>query len=134
MLGCDGANSLVRSHIGSTMRDLNFEQRWLVVDVATTADLGQWGGVHQLCDPRRAGTFMQIGEVRYRWEFRLLPGETADDFRAISALRPLIAPWLGQVTRRSTRGDPGGGVHLPRQDRRSLAASATPSCSATPRT
>ena len=97
VLGCDGANSLVRSHMGSTMRDLNFEQRWLVVDVATTADLGQWAGVHQLCDPHRAGTFMQIGEVRYRWEFRLLPGETADGFRTISALRPLIAPWVGQV-------------------------------------
>jgi 3-(3-hydroxy-phenyl)propionate hydroxylase len=97
VLGCDGANSLVRSHIGSTMHDLNFEQRWLVVDVATTADLGQWAGVHQLCDPHRAGTFMQIGEVRYRWEFRLPPGERADDFRTISALRPLIAPWTGQV-------------------------------------
>jgi len=97
VLGCDGANSLVRSRIGSTMRDLNFEQRWLVVDVATTADLGQWAGVHQLCDPHRAGTFMQIGEVRYRWEFRLLPGETAEEFRTISALRLLIAPWTGQV-------------------------------------
>lgn len=97
VLGCDGANSLVRSRIGSAMQDLNFEQRWLVVDVATTADLRQWAGVHQLCDPHRAGTFMQIGDVRYRWEFRLLPGETADDFRAISALRPLIAPWIGRV-------------------------------------
>ncbi len=94
VLGCDGANSLVRAHIGARMRDLNFEQRWLVVDVATTADLDQWGGVHQLCDPRRAGTFMQIGDVRYRWEFRLLAGETADDFRTIGALRPLIAPWI----------------------------------------
>ena len=97
VLGCDGANSLVRSHIRASMRDLNFEQRWLVVDVATTADLGQWGGVHQLCDPRRAGTFMQIGDVRYRWEFRLLAGETAEDFRTIGALRPLIAPWVGRV-------------------------------------
>ncbi|AQT78259.1 3-(3-hydroxyphenyl)propionate hydroxylase [Mycolicibacterium litorale] len=93
LLGCDGANSLVRSRIGSTMRDLNFEQRWLVVDVATTADLHQWGGVHQLCDPRRAGTFMQIGDVRYRWEFRLLPGESAGDFSTLDALGPLIAPW-----------------------------------------
>ena len=33
------------------MRDLKFEQRWLVVDVATDADLGQWEGVHQVCDP-----------------------------------------------------------------------------------
>lgn len=97
LLGCDGANSLVRDHIGATMRDLNFEQRWLVVDVASSADLGQWDGVHQLCNPRRAGTFMQIGDVRYRWEFRLLPGETAGDFDSVPALRPLIAPWIADL-------------------------------------
>lgn len=93
VLGCDGANSTVRTHIRSTMRDLNFEQRWLVVDVATDAELGQWGGVHQVCDAVRAGTYMRIGEARYRWEFRLLAGETADDFGTLDALRPLIAPW-----------------------------------------
>jgi 3-(3-hydroxy-phenyl)propionate hydroxylase len=98
VLGCDGANSLVRTRIGSTMRDLRFEQRWLVVDVATTADLGQWAGVHQLCDPHRAGTFMQIGDVRYRWEFRLRPGESADDFGTLAALAPLIAPWTAATS------------------------------------
>ncbi|WP_445168153.1 bifunctional 3-(3-hydroxy-phenyl)propionate/3-hydroxycinnamic acid hydroxylase MhpA [Mycolicibacterium sp. Dal123E01] len=98
VLGCDGANSLARSRIGSTMRDLRFEQRWLVVDVATTTDLGQWAGVHQLCDPRRAGTFMQIGDVRYRWEFRLLSGESADDFGTLEALGPLIAPWTAATS------------------------------------
>ena len=98
VLGCDGANSTVRAHIGSTMRDLNFQQRWLVVDVASDADLLQWDGVHQVCDPVRAGTYMRIGESRYRWEFRLLAGETADDFGTLDALRPLIAPWTETVT------------------------------------
>ena len=93
VLGCDGANSVVRAEIGSTMRDLKFEQRWLVVDVATEADLGQWEGVHQVCDPDRAGTYMRIGDARYRWEFRLLPGETAEDYASLTALKPLIAPW-----------------------------------------
>ena len=97
VLGCDGANSLVRERIGSTMRDLRFEQRWLVADVATTVDLDQWAGVHQLCDPHRAGTFMQIGDERYRWEFRLRPGETADDFGTLAALGPLIAPWTART-------------------------------------
>jgi 2-polyprenyl-6-methoxyphenol hydroxylase-like FAD-dependent oxidoreductase len=93
LLGCDGANSVVRAHIGSTMRDLKFQQRWLVVDVASDADLDQWDGVHQVCDPVRAGTYMRIGAARYRWEFQLLAGETAADFGTLDAVRPLLAPW-----------------------------------------
>lgn len=34
-----------------------------------------WDGVYQICDPRRAASVMPIGPDRYRWEFRLLPGE-----------------------------------------------------------
>lgn len=98
VLGCDGANSVVRSSIGSTMRDMKFDQRWLVVDIATTADLDQWEGVHQVCDPVRAGTYMRIGNSRYRWEFRLLAGETADDFGDLAALLPLLAPWVKHVS------------------------------------
>jgi 3-(3-hydroxy-phenyl)propionate hydroxylase len=97
VLGCDGANSVVRTDIGTTMEDLGFEQRWLVVDVATAVDLGHWEGVHQVCDPGRAATYMRIGETRYRWEFRLLPGETAADFATIEALRPLMRPWIEGV-------------------------------------
>ncbi|MGK8554509.1 bifunctional 3-(3-hydroxy-phenyl)propionate/3-hydroxycinnamic acid hydroxylase [Nocardia gipuzkoensis] len=97
VLGCDGANSLVRSSVGASMQDLNFEQRWLVVDVATTVELGQWEGVHQVCDPARAATYMRIGKTRHRWEFRLGPGETADDYRDIERLHELIRPWTGTV-------------------------------------
>ena len=94
VLGCDGANSVVRSAIGSTMEDLKFEQRWLVVDVASMVELDQWEGVHQVCDPDRAATYMRIGASRYRWEFRLLEGETAADFGSVEALLPLIGPWV----------------------------------------
>jgi 3-(3-hydroxy-phenyl)propionate hydroxylase len=97
VLGCDGANSVVRSAIGARMQDLRFEQRWLVVDVATSVDLAQWEGVHQVCDPVRAATYMRIGDSRYRWEFRLLPGESAADFSSLDALLPLIAPWVSGV-------------------------------------
>jgi 3-(3-hydroxy-phenyl)propionate hydroxylase len=94
VLGCDGANSLVRTAIGATMEDLEFEQRWLVIDVASTVELDQWEGVHQVCDPGRAATYMRIGETRYRWEFRLLDGETAADFESIETIQPLIGPWV----------------------------------------
>ncbi|WP_433622027.1 bifunctional 3-(3-hydroxy-phenyl)propionate/3-hydroxycinnamic acid hydroxylase [Nocardia sp. CA-120079] len=97
VLGCDGANSLVRGAIGGRMQDLRFDQRWLVVDIATTADLGHWEGVHQVCDPSRAATFMRIGKTRYRWEFRLHPAETAKDYRDLVQLQPLLAPWLDET-------------------------------------
>jgi 3-(3-hydroxy-phenyl)propionate hydroxylase len=37
---------------------------------------------------------MRIGDTRYRWEFRLLEGETAADFQSIEALQPLLEPWI----------------------------------------
>lgn len=95
VLGCDGANSRTRAMIGATMRDLRFAQRWMVVDVATDADLGHWEGVHQVCDPARAATFMRVGARRYRWEFRLPPGENAGDYRDTARLAALLAPWTG---------------------------------------
>lgn len=97
VLGCDGANSIVRASIGAAMADLRFEQRWLVADVVTEAELDQWDGVHQVCDPVRAATYMRIGLNRYRWEFRLFPSETAADFSTLATLRPLIGPWVGDL-------------------------------------
>jgi 3-(3-hydroxy-phenyl)propionate hydroxylase len=97
VLGCDGANSLVRASIGARMHDLKFAQRWLVVDVATDTEIGQWEGVHQVCDPARAATYMRVGQSRYRWEFRLAPGETADDYSDIGRLHPLISPWTKDI-------------------------------------
>lgn len=97
VLGCDGANSIVRASIGATMEDLRFDQRWLVVDIVTDAELNQWDGVHQVCNPVRAATYMRIGPARYRWEFRLLPNETADDYGTLSALRALIRPWVNDI-------------------------------------
>lgn len=89
VLGCDGANSTVRGLIGARLTDLRFAERWLVVDGVCPAGLEAWGGVQQVCDPRRAATFMQLGPRRYRWEFRLLDGEPDVDVTA------LLAPWLG---------------------------------------
>ncbi|MGV9799017.1 bifunctional 3-(3-hydroxy-phenyl)propionate/3-hydroxycinnamic acid hydroxylase MhpA [Mycobacterium sp. NPDC003449] len=98
LLACDGANSVIRRTLGVPMTDLRFEQRWLVADIRCADDLNQWDGVHQVCDPVRAGTYMRIGEDRYRWEFRLLAGESAQRYETLDDLRPLIAPWVGAAT------------------------------------
>lgn len=89
VLGCDGAGSLTRDHIGAGWEDLRFEESWTVVDVRTRSPVRCWEGVDQVCDPVRPATFMRIGEDRYRWEFRLPDGEKPDHDR----LRELVAPW-----------------------------------------
>ncbi|MCX8561991.1 bifunctional 3-(3-hydroxy-phenyl)propionate/3-hydroxycinnamic acid hydroxylase [Mycolicibacterium mucogenicum] len=97
VLGCDGANSPTRAAIGAHMYGLPFTQDWLVVDVNTDADLNQWEGCHQLCDPQRAGTYMRVSETRYRWEFQLVHGETVADYQSLADIEPLIKPWLADT-------------------------------------
>ncbi|MFN8125632.1 MAG: bifunctional 3-(3-hydroxy-phenyl)propionate/3-hydroxycinnamic acid hydroxylase [Candidatus Nanopelagicales bacterium] len=93
VLGCDGANSTVRSALGVTLDDLGYEERWLVVDIDSPMQLDVWDGVEQVCDPARAATFMQVGPTRYRWEFRLHEGEDAVDLMEPERFATLLAPW-----------------------------------------
>ncbi len=99
VLGCDGARSIVRDAVGAHMLELGFDaQRWLVVDVEAKRDLGHWAGVHQVCDSRRAATYMSIGPTRHRWEFELREGERAEDYGTLDRLAPLLRPWTADVT------------------------------------
>jgi 3-(3-hydroxy-phenyl)propionate hydroxylase len=91
VLGCDGANSTVRRLVGSRMRDLGRADRWLVVDLRADEPLPVWPGVHQVCDPRRAATFLPVTENRYRFEARLTPGERAADLPLAELLAPFGA-------------------------------------------
>jgi 3-(3-hydroxy-phenyl)propionate hydroxylase len=96
VLGCDGANSLTRSCLGTTMEDLGFEQRWLVVDVDSPEPLQAYDGVQQVCHYDRAATFMMVTPGRYRWEFRLRAGEQPTDLDNARIIA-LIQPWLGDL-------------------------------------
>jgi 3-(3-hydroxy-phenyl)propionate hydroxylase len=40
---------------------------------------------------------MRVGATRYRWEFRLRPGESANDFSDPARLHPLIVPWTKDI-------------------------------------
>ncbi|WP_409330359.1 bifunctional 3-(3-hydroxy-phenyl)propionate/3-hydroxycinnamic acid hydroxylase [Trujillonella humicola] len=92
VLGCDGAGSTVRRLIGARMRDLGRSDRWLVADLRAARPLPVWPGVHQVCDPHRAATFMPVAGDRYRFETRLAPGESAADL----PLADLLAPFRAQ--------------------------------------
>jgi 3-(3-hydroxy-phenyl)propionate hydroxylase len=93
VLGCDGANSTVRRLTGAVMRELGPADRWLVVDARATFSAPVWPGVHQISDPHRAATFMPVTGDRYRWEFRLRPGETPAELAEPARLAALIEPF-----------------------------------------
>lgn len=87
-VGCDGANSFVRDHLGVAVSDLGFSYEWLLCDIALTEPRGFAPSNVQLCDPVRPTTMVASGPGRRRWEFMRLPHENADDLDAW----PLLAP------------------------------------------
>jgi 2-polyprenyl-6-methoxyphenol hydroxylase-like FAD-dependent oxidoreductase/catechol 2,3-dioxygenase-like lactoylglutathione lyase family enzyme len=105
VIGADGANSTVREAAGIDRRDLGFREQWLVVDVlpremralAHLPDACQW------CDPARPHMHARNGVRHRRWEFMLLPGETASDFAHEDAVWELLRPFIdrseGEITR-----------------------------------
>jgi flavoprotein hydroxylase len=93
VVGCDGANSFVRGHLGATVTDLGFFFDWLIVDVVPH-EPRRWDPVNwQLCDPARPTSLVSGGPGRRRWEFMRLPGETLEELNSEATAWRLLEPW-----------------------------------------
>jgi len=93
VVGCDGANSFVRQHLGTAVTDLGFFYDWLIVDVIPREPRA-WDPINwQLCDPRRPTTLVSGGPGRRRWEFMCLPGESIAELNNEATAWRLLAPW-----------------------------------------
>ena len=93
LIGCDGAHSPVRDAVGIKLLDLEFDEPWLVIDaVVKNPDLMPKVNL-QICDPARPTTCVLMGPGRHRWEFMLLPQETAEQVLDDGFIRNLLAPW-----------------------------------------
>jgi 3-(3-hydroxy-phenyl)propionate hydroxylase len=96
VVGADGANSIVRSWIGSTVTDLGYFHDWLVVDLLMKAPLEDFDfnpPAWQLCDPARPTTLVPGGPGRRRFEFMRLPSETAEELNEEKTAWRLLEPW-----------------------------------------
>jgi len=99
VVGCCGARSFLRRHMGISQVDLQFDEPWLVVDVIIDGhDPDPPTRTLQICDPRRPSTVVPMPGSRRRFEFMLLPGETADDVNQPGKIAEWMAPHLGSVT------------------------------------
>lgn len=91
LVGCDGANSLVRRLLGLEFEGRTFAQDWLIVDALEVPD--PVDHIEFLCDPRRPTPHMVAPGGRQRWEFMLHPGEDAQAMEHPDSVRRLLAPW-----------------------------------------
>lgn len=102
--GTDGANSFVREALGIENEDKGYFFDWLILDMIMGYDYvaershepAQW----QLCDPSRPTTIVPggpgpdpEGPPRRRWEYMLLPGETAEEMQTEEMAWKLLADW-----------------------------------------
>ncbi|RJG01036.1 bifunctional 3-(3-hydroxy-phenyl)propionate/3-hydroxycinnamic acid hydroxylase [Noviherbaspirillum sedimenti] len=92
-VGADGANSFVRQSLGIENQDNGYFFDWLILDMIPAekydAQPAQW----QLCDPKRPTTIVPGGPGRRRWEFMVLPGESADEIQTPERAWALLEPW-----------------------------------------
>jgi len=93
LVGCDGASSRVRELIGGGLFSYNFDEPWLVIDVKVQPDSRLPDVNLQNCDPARPTSCVHSGPGRHRWEFMLLPGETADMVLRDEFVQSLLEPW-----------------------------------------
>jgi flavoprotein hydroxylase len=93
VVGCDGANSFVRTQIGATVTDLGFFFDWLIVDVLPARPT-VWRPLNiQICDPARPTTLVSGGPGRRRWEFMRLPDESIEELNNEATAWRLLEPW-----------------------------------------
>lgn len=92
VVGADGAASLVRQQMDTTLEDLGFFYDWLIVDLVLE-NQDPWVPMNrQLCDTQRPTTMVSGGPGRRRWEFMRMPGEGAD-FNSDETAWHLLAKW-----------------------------------------
>lgn len=93
VVGCDGANSFVRSCMDTTVTDLGFFYDWLIVDVVPHEQRVWEPSNLQVCDPVRPTTRVSGGPGRRRWEFLRLPHETIEELNTERTAWRLLEPW-----------------------------------------
>jgi 2-polyprenyl-6-methoxyphenol hydroxylase-like FAD-dependent oxidoreductase len=92
LVGCDGANSVVRDCAGVAVTDLGFSYEWLLCDVRLHERRDFVPTNVQLCDPERPTTLVGSGPGRRRWEFMRLPGESSAELNDAGTGWRLLEP------------------------------------------
>jgi 3-(3-hydroxy-phenyl)propionate hydroxylase len=93
VVGADGANSFVREALGIENEDKGYFFDWLILDMIPNGPYEMKPAQWQLCDPKRPTTIVPGGPGRRRWEYMVLPGESAEELQKPESAWELLKPW-----------------------------------------
>jgi 3-(3-hydroxy-phenyl)propionate hydroxylase len=94
LLATDGASSFVRTQSAIRLIDQDFDEPWMVIDLLCDRELGRANESEMFCDPRRPATRIPGPGRHHRWEFMLLPGESAEEIQRPESIAALLRPWV----------------------------------------
>lgn len=95
VVGCDGANSIVRHHMQIEEENLGFNERWLVTDLLLKRPKPELGDhTIQYCNPKRPATYARGPGLRRRWEIAVLENETAEHMCEPATVWRLLRRWI----------------------------------------
>ena len=97
-IACDGAASPTRKAFEIGWRDLGYNHDWLVVDIIAKDGHTLDNSTVQVCDPDRISTYVCTKDPYRRWEFKMNPGETAEQMLGEEMIMSLIDPWTPRGT------------------------------------
>jgi len=109
VIGCDGGRSEVRRHLGIKLEDLGFEEPWVVVDAlvdgrisfpplnGVPGDIDLQDVMIMLGDPNRPISVIPGHGRHRRWEFMLLPHETAEEAASPAFIDRVLSPWIAEA-------------------------------------
>lgn len=94
VVGCDGGTSPTRKQMGLTLKSLDFDEPWIVVDMHVDEDkLDRLPATNvQYCHPSRPCTYVVGPGTHRRWEFLLLADEAEQREMPHEAIWQLLAP------------------------------------------
>ena len=93
LAACDGGRSSIRKAVGAELKGSSFEERWLVFDMVGDSD--DTPDSIAYCDHRRPAITLPGPDHTRRWEFLLLPGESAEEFVTDEKIEDLLTPFGG---------------------------------------
>ncbi|THA34077.1 bifunctional 3-(3-hydroxy-phenyl)propionate/3-hydroxycinnamic acid hydroxylase [Streptomyces sp. A1277] len=83
LVGCDGANSFVRDHLGVSVSASDYAADWMACDVMPH-DPEQFPSQNiQVADPAQPRVDLSAGPSHSRWEFIRLPDQPFEDFDSV---------------------------------------------------